>query len=578
MVAFGLALLYKLRPDLTRNASAAFASLMLSLLLVGYYLSFHQILKRKLVAVSTLIASVLATANIGLVITQTGGFDSPYLALWLVYIAALGVLGRLWPIIAAGLTLVGYVVGILVNHSSGNELTNRLIQMGLIIAAAILAQVVARYQTSRPSVTSDTSTNQSQLKAESLMASMGEGVIVVNTARQIQLFNRAAVVLMGWEARTAQNLDYRTVLKLKTATDQQIDDSHDPFMKAWHKNASVVVDNLVATTQAGRRMTITLTASPITDASGRMTGGIGLFRDVSAEKAIERQRDEFISTASHEMRTPIAAIEGYLALAMNPMTATVDARAQSYLGKAHDSIGHLGALFKNLLAITKLEDKQLADKIDVINLSQFIQQVVEDMQSVALKKSLTLQLTSGSQLVAESNPIMPIYLARGNVERLREVVMNLIDNAIKYTPSGRVTVNVTGDDDSVVVGVSDTGLGIAGEDLPHLFQKFYRVDSSATRTIGGTGLGLYICRTIIERYGGQIWVQSQVGAGSTFSFRLPRIKSFAVAAQPVAAPEPVAVTVPTPIATSAVVASPAPIGTPVDSVKAPVTASIAQSR
>jgi signal transduction histidine kinase len=110
-------------------------------------------------------------------------------------------------------------------------------------------------------------------------------------------------------------------------------------------------------------------------------------------------------------------------------------------------------------------------------------------------------------------------------DRIREVVTNLFDNAVKYTDSGRISVGITGDNEVVQIRVTDTGPGIPKEDIPHLFQKFYRVDTSATRTIGGTGLGLYICRKIIELYGGRIWVESVIGEGSTFYLNIPRLTS-----------------------------------------------------
>ncbi len=367
------------------------------------------------------------------------------------------------------------------------------------------------------------------------MASMGEGVIVVNAQRQIQLFNRAAQTMTGWDENSTRNLDYRTVLKLKTAREQNVSDNEDPFVRAWREQKTIVSTDLAITTQGGRKVDISLTASPIFDDKGQVTGGIALFRDISAEQEIDRQRNEFISTASHEMRTPIAAIEGYLSLAMNGTTATIDERAKGYLDKAHDSIEHLGALFKNLLVITKLEDKKIVDKKEYVNLSQLLETAVSDMQAMAAQKGILLQLTSGSQLVSGSRQLLPAYYVKVNPERLREVVMNLIENALKYTAEGRVAINLTADRDTVTISVADTGMGIAPEDLPHLFQKFYRIDNSATRTIGGTGLGLYIARTIIELYGGRIWADSVLGKGSSFNFQLPRVPSEqAIAMAPVA--------------------------------------------
>ncbi len=119
--------------------------------------------------------------------------------------------------------------------------------------------------------------------------------------------------------------------------------------------------------------------------------------------------------------------------------------------------------------------------------------------------------------------VRPLYYVNVDPDRLREVITNLFDNAVKYTPEGRVTIGLTGNDGVAQCYVRDTGPGIPPDDLPHLFQKFYRVDNSATRTIGGTGLGLFICKKIIELYRGRIWVESEVGKGSTFYINLPRI-------------------------------------------------------
>jgi signal transduction histidine kinase len=119
--------------------------------------------------------------------------------------------------------------------------------------------------------------------------------------------------------------------------------------------------------------------------------------------------------------------------------------------------------------------------------------------------------------------VKPLYYVWADPDRLREVITNLFDNACKYTDAGRVTIGLTGNNQVVQIYVRDTGGGIPADDIPHLFQKFYRVDNSATRTIGGTGLGLFICRKIIELYQGRIWVESQLGKGSTFFINLPRL-------------------------------------------------------
>lgn len=352
------------------------------------------------------------------------------------------------------------------------------------------------------------------------MSSIGEGVVVINAQHQIQLFNKAAQTMTGWDENSAQTIDYNLVLKLKTADDKDLDPLTDPFALATDTKETVVNNTVVMTTQAGRKVPLSISVSPILDIEGNSTGAIALFRDITKEKELERQKDEFVSTASHEMRTPVAAIEGYISLAMNANVATIDDRALKYLTKAHETIGHLGELFRDLLSVTKAEENSLNAKIEAVDINKLLQAAVDDMVFTAQKKKLTVvfQLSNNG-----GKTLAPTYYVGANPERLREVVMNLIDNGIKFTPEGGVTVTLDGNDKEITVSVADTGFGIAAEDMSHLFQKFYRIDNTATRTIGGTGLGLYLCRTVIELFQGRLWVESKPGKGSTFKFTLPRL-------------------------------------------------------
>ncbi len=155
-----------------------------------------------------------------------------------------------------------------------------------------------------------------------------------------------------------------------------------------------------------------------------------------------------------------------------------------------------------------------------------MEQLTSDLKFVAEKKGLAVEFSIGSGNAIDAtahNVLKPLYYATADPDRMREVVTNLFDNAVKYTDSGKISLGVTGDTSVVQLYVRDTGPGIPAEDIPHLFQKFYRVDNSATRTIGGTGLGLYICRKIVELYQGRIWVESTPGKGSSFFINLPRL-------------------------------------------------------
>ena len=527
MIGAGIAVivfaLYGLAPNVLGDSALAITSAVLGAITAVYFVTLHLVLRRNYLAISTLALSSITGINLVIIIASTGGLDSPFYSFWLLALIVAGIFGISEILAVLGITLAYYAFALFTEGLEARYISDHLIQLGITLAAAGIATWVRSRKASATSSKLATLSGQlstEQLKADAIMSSIGEGVMVVDSMRRIQLFNKAAQELSGWDESSAQSIDYNLVLQLKTSDDQPINDLNDPFAEAWKKQGEVVRDNLVMTTRGGHKVQLNISISPIFDQNKQPSGAIALFRDISREKEVERQKDEFVSTASHEMRTPVAAIEGYISLAMNANVATIDDRAKKYLEKAHDSIRHLGALFRDLLSVTKAEEGQLGGRTEADNLDRLLQSAVDDMAFTVQKKHLTLVYQIGNQ---SGKAISPLYYVAANPERLREVIMNLIDNAIKFTMEGGIKVILEGDEKEVKVGISDSGVGIAPEDAAHLFQKFYRIDNSATRTIGGTGLGLYLCRRLIESFNGRIWVESKSNEGSTFKFSLPRL-------------------------------------------------------
>jgi len=564
LIAIGIFAIYGFKPALLPDTSISLAAAILGTLGVVYFLTLHQVLARSRMAFSTLILTIITAANVILIIASTGGLDSPFYSLWLLAIVVAGVFGTAETLGVLGLT-IAYYLYVLIGQGLHSPYTkDHLIQLGITLIAGALAEWVhgRNRQASMAGSKLETLSGQlstEQLKAEAVMSSIGEGVMVIDGSRRIQFFNKAAQDLTGWDESSAQNIDYNLVLQLKAANDQPLTKVTDPFAASWEKQETIVRDNLVMTTRSDRKIQLSLSVSPILDGNKHPNGAIALFRDISKEKEVERQKDEFVSTASHEMRTPVAAIEGYISLAMNPNVATIDDRAKKYLEKAHETIAHLGELFRDLLSVTKAEEGMLGAKIEPINMAKLMQDVTEDLQTIATKKNLALVYQIGPQ---SGKAIAPLFYIAANAERMREVVMNLIDNGLKFTAAGGVKVTIEGDNKEVTVSIADSGVGIATEDMPHLFQKFYRIDNSATRTIGGTGLGLYLCRQVIELYNGRIWVESKPGEGSTFKFKLPRLSQSEVDRMIAEASAPPATNAtPAPAAPGAVVQPTAPAAT-----------------
>lgn len=370
-------------------------------------------------------------------------------------------------------------------------------------------------------------------KSDIILNSIDDGVILLDTNRTIQLFNRGAEKITGWAAKDAVGLSYESVIKLVNDKNEPYTKQQNPFERIFIEHTTIRDNNAYLLTNSSKVVAASLSVSPLTGQDNQISGAVAVFRDETSERQEEKQRAEFISTASHEMRTPVAAIEGYLALAMNDKVSRIDTKAREYLEKAHTSTEHLGKLFQDLLTSAKAEDGRLQNHPDVIEMGEFLQQLSEDMRFTAEKKGLVLDYVIGadpadtvdSRGEGAMKLVRPLYYVYVDPERIREVLVNIFDNAVKYTETGKITIALAGDNSVVQVRVTDTGAGIPPEDVPHLFEKFYRVDNSSTRSIGGTGLGLFISRKIIELYNGRIWVTSEFGKGSTFYINIPRLPS-----------------------------------------------------
>lgn len=415
--------------------------------------------------------------------------------------------------------------------------------LSLIVAAVIygvlyLAQKIRRQAPPKEDKTLNKKLQAEKTQTEIILNSIEDGVIMIGNDKVIQLCNPAAARLAGWQQDETIGIDYATILKLTDDKNQPYSPNKDPFSRALEEATTIRDNKTLLVGKDGKTLSINLSVSPIFGEEQEVTGAVGIFRDVSAERQEERQRAEFISTASHEMRTPVAAIEGYLALALNDRVSKVDLNAKGYLKKAHEATQHLGQLFQDLLTSARAEDGRISNHPVVFEVTAFLEQLVEDLKFTAQDKHLSLEFVvgdTGRQITNTSEGstrvVTPLYYVQADPERLREVITNLFDNAVKYTEQGSISLGLTGDDKVVQMYVRDTGAGIPASEIPHLFQKFYRIDNSATRVVGGTGLGLFISRKIIELYNGRIWVESELNKGSTFFINLPRIANEKVTPQ-----------------------------------------------
>ena len=454
-------------------------------------------------------------------IITSGGVVSPFLVMWIIVAIFAGFFGAII-LGMMGLLVILQIIATSVQQGINIQFIIGYLFFGFLPLIFSLVLWIRRQKTDDNTSNLENRLSAVENKSDVVINAIDDGVLAISKDGNIELINPSAQQIIGWDQGDALGLNWKSVLKLVTSNGKDVEDLENPIAQSLSKNQPTHNDKLFLLTSSEKRILVSIVSSPVgTDGEGIIV----VFRDITKEKAEEREQAEFISTASHEMRTPVASIEGYLGLALNPATAHIDEKARDFITKAHESAQHLGRLFQDLLDISKVEDGRMKNNPKVINVNEFLKDIFDGLATKASEKQLNYIFMPDIVGESKEKSLQPIFYANIDPDHFREVVSNLIENAIKYTPSGEVVVNVTGDDKQISVSVKDSGIGIPAEDIPHLFQKFYRVDNSDTREIGGTGLGLYLSRRLAEAMSGNLRVESKYKEGSTFYLEIPRMNS-----------------------------------------------------
>ena len=454
-------------------------------------------------------------------IITSGGVVSPFLVMWIIVAIFAGFFGAIILGIM-GLLVILQIIATSVQQGINIQFIIGYLFFGFLPLIFSLVLWIRRQKTDDNTSSLENKLSAVESKSDVVINAIDDGVLAISKDGNIELINPSAQQIIGWDQGDALGLNWKSVLKLVTSDGKDVEDLENPIAQSLSKNQPTHNDKLFLLTSSEKRILVSIVSSPV---GTEGEGVIVVFRDITKEKAEEREQAEFISTASHEMRTPVASIEGYLGLALNPATAHIDEKARDFITKAHESAQHLGRLFQDLLDISKVEDGRMKNNPKIINVNEFLKDIFDGLATKADEKQLNYIFMPDIIDEGKEKSLQPIFYANIDPDHFREVVSNLIENAIKYTPSGEVVVNITGDDKQISISVKDSGIGIPAEDIPHLFQKFYRVDNSDTREIGGTGLGLYLSRRLAEAMSGNLRVESKYKEGSTFYLEIPRMSS-----------------------------------------------------
>jgi PAS domain S-box-containing protein len=246
----------------------------------------------------------------------------------------------------------------------------------------------------------------------------------------------------------------------------------------------------------------------IRDAAGHPVGLHGVYRDITQRKEVDRLKTELISTVSHELRTPLTSLRGFTELLLT--REFTPSQQRDMVSIIHQESSRLTTLINDFLDIQRITEGQQSYTFESVDLNPLLHEAIAVFSAGQEQHPFQVALQT------------PLPLVHADPNRVRQVLRNLLSNAIKYTPDGGpVSVGARRDGEEVVAWITDQGIGIPTEALPHLFTKFFRVDNTATRQIGGTGLGLALVKEIVNAHNGRVWVESTFGKGSTFFFALP---------------------------------------------------------
>jgi signal transduction histidine kinase len=268
---------------------------------------------------------------------------------------------------------------------------------------------------------------------------------------------------------------------------------------------------MVISARDGQLFDVSVTATCVGSSKGEPLSGILTVRDITDEREEEERRSTFISVISHELQTPIAIIKGYASTLARADAVLDSERLRTRLQAIEEESDRLNKLVGNLLYASRIQAGGLQMEIVPLDLGHLIEGVVRRLKVGSPEVEISLDIP----------PHLPTVMA--DRDRIEEVLQNLLDNAMKYSPDRRtITVVCRSTGEEVIVSVSDQGMGISLREQERIFDRFHRVGNSLTHSTQGAGLGLYICRAIVEAHGGRIWVDSALHEGSTFSFSLPR--------------------------------------------------------
>ena len=342
---------------------------------------------------------------------------------------------------------------------------------------------------------------QESKRLNSILSYMTDGVLATNRRGQIIMINDMAKRQLGVERDEALNQNILELLR--------IDDEYE-LRDLISQSPELMIDSQDVN---GEYISLRVRFALVRRESGFISGLVAVLHDTTEQEKEERERRLFVSNVSHELRTPLTSVKSYLeALDEGALSEPV---APDFIKVSLDETNRMMRMVTDLLHLSRIDNATSNLDVELTNFTAFITFILNRFDKIKSQdENLKYELI-------RDYPITSVWIEI-DTDKMTQVIDNILNNAIKYSPDGgKITVSMKTTDDQMILSISDQGLGIPKEDLPKIFDRFYRVDKARSRAQGGTGLGLAIAKEIIKQHNGFIWAKSEYGKGSTFTIVLP---------------------------------------------------------
>jgi PAS domain S-box-containing protein len=411
---------------------------------------------------------------------------------------------------AVYLTLSIFFLTALLSYSFVTHKENTLlvsVELVLInIAGIFLLLFIKKLSSAHPKIQqadqklSVSDNEQEKLRYEALLASIGQGLVVIDKHGRITTFNKAAESMLGWTAEEVMGKTLNKVIKVEYK-------SNETAIKSKFGSQQT----LYFIRKNKTKFPVAITATSYVQGT-HVLGNITLFRDITTEQNIDSMKNEFISLASHQLRTPLSAIKWYAYILLQGKAGQLLPEQLKYASNIYSSTERIIDLVNTLLNISRIESGRIIVEPKITDIKKLVEEILVEVRvrSEEKKQKVTLTIENNFPLIS-LDPTL-----------IRQVYLDLLTNAVNYTPEeGEISINITKNDTDMISEIHDNGYGIPESEQGRLYDKFYRGSNIIDRSSTGTGLGLYFIKTIIELCQGKIWYKSKEGKGTSFWFSLP---------------------------------------------------------